>query len=410
VALAILVLIYMLSAMDRQLVAILAEPIKAELQLSDTQLGFLTGTSFAMFYVVAGVPISWLADRANRVWIIGAASLVWSALTGLTGLVGSFWQLAILRMSVGIGEAGGTAPSLSLIADFYPPAKRGQANAIYIIGTPLGVIMGTLLAGWLGTEFGWRAAFYAAGAMGLLLTPLLLFIREPVRGRYDLASAQTAMRFGEVLRQFRRPDVLLVTVSVGINAFASLALLTWTPAFLMRSHHLTLGELGLWYSTGVGVSLAMGPWIAGYLVDRFGVRLPRIYAYLPATACALAAPLLAGGLLTTDWQLSLVLISAASFFAVMYFGASMALLHNLVPASGRTSATAILILVLNVTGLGLGPLVIGTASDALTPYYGGAALKAAMLGVVPVLMLAALSYAVLGGVLRTGLRLRPKTA
>ncbi len=394
-ALTILVLIYMLSAMDRQLVSILAQPIKTDLGLSDTELGFLTGTSFAIFYVIAGVPISWLADRFSRRRIIVAACLLWSLLTALCSVTRNFAQMAAVRMAVGIGEAGGTAPSLSLISDFFPPQERAKASAIYIVGTPLGVVVGTIFAGFFSAIYGWRVAFFAAGALGILITPLLFLIREPVRGRFDTEHRVEPMSTKEIGVLLSRPVIILLLVSVALNAMASLTLLTWTPAFLMRSRGMNIADLAIWYSPLMGIALSVGPWIAGWIVDRRSLAAPHIYGSLPALSCLLAAPMLFAALTLHQWQMSLLLISVAAFLAVMYFGPSMALLHNLAPASGRTTSTAVLVLILNMSGLGFGPLLIGKASDLLTPAFGADSLQMALMTMIPALLASALSYAIL---------------
>ena len=399
-ALAILVLIYMLSAMDRQLVAILADPIKTELGLTDTELGLLTGTSFALCYVVAGVPISWLADRVSRRTIIMVSSMTWSMLTGLCGLANNLTQMTVLRMAVGVGEAGGTAPSLSLLSDFFPPRERARASAIYIVGTPLGIVMGSIIAGIVSTAYGWRMAFIVAAGVGVLLTPLLLLVKEPPRGRFDNVGRAERMSLRELSGVLSRPIFVLLFASVALNALASLALLTWTPAFLMRSTGMNTADLAMWYSPIMGLALALGPWMAGWLVDRASARDPGAYGRLPAFSCALAAPALFGALACDQWALSLLLISLAAFLAVMYFGPSMALLHNLAPPSARTMATAILILVLNVAGLGLGPPMIGMLSDILEPTYGTEALKMSLYSIVAVLLASAASYAALARLVR----------
>jgi len=395
VALGALLAVYVLSSMDRQLVAILAESIKHDLDLSDGELGLLSGTAFAFFYVVAGIPLSWLADRVNRVRVVALSCLAWSAMTAATGLAGTFAHLALLRMGVGIGEAGGTAPSFSLLSDFFPPARRARANAVFSFGTPLGVMLGTTLAGVIAAEHGWRAAFVVAGALGLIVAPLLLFIREPVRGRFAKGPAGPAMPAKEVLALFRRPVIFLLTLNTGISAFAGWVLLAWTPAFLMRLRDMSLGEIGLWYSPVIGIALALGGFAGGMIADRYATRDRRIYAVLPAVANLVSIPLVIIALQSDSWQVALPFLALPSLLTILYLAPSLALLHELVPPSGRTLATAILILVLNVFGIGCGPLVIGALSDAFTPAYGERGLEMALYVLVPVMLVAVLAYGAL---------------
>ena len=395
VALAMLTTIYALSSMDRQLVAILAEPMKADLNLSDMQLGLLSGTAFAFFYVFAGLPLSWLADRYNRMKIIGWACLTWSLMTAGTGLAHGFGHLALLRVGVGVGEAGGTAPSFSLLADFFPESKRGRANALFSFGTPLGVILGTTLAGLVAAEHGWRTAFFVAGALGVLVAPLAFLLREPPRGRFNAAMAGAALPARQVLAHFQRPMLFLLTLNTGLSAFAGWVLLAWTPAFLMRLRGMTLEEVGTWYSPVIGLALAGGALVGGAIADRYVLRDRRIYALLPAAACTLSIPMVVGALQSDSWQIALPLLGLPSLLTILYFPPSFALLQREIPAEGRTFAIAIMLIVLNMFGIGLGPLAIGALSDALVPAYGERSLEAALYLLVPVLAVTAVSYLLL---------------
>jgi MFS family permease len=398
--LVILLLIYMLSSMDRQLVALLAEPIRRDLDLSDTQLGLLTGLAFAACYTIAGLPIAWLADRSHRFRLVGMACLAWSLFTAMCGFTHNFIQIFLCRMGVGIGESGGTAPSLSLISDMFPRERRAQANGIFMLGTPLGVLCASLLVGWLAPNLGWRACFYVTGAIGLILAPLVLILREPKRGTHDRETPGTALSFLETLANFRSPVIFLLTANGALTAFVGNSLLAWTPALLMRSHGMTIAQAGLWYGIMTSASLGLGSFLGGIIIGHFGRRDIRMYALLPCAAMLLAIPFLIGALTVDDWRLTLLLLAAPGFLSIFYFAPTIALLHTLVPARGRAQATAIFLLVIQLFGLGVGPLTIGMASDALRPSFGENGLQTALLLLVPVLLLVAISYVVMARFLR----------
>jgi MFS family permease len=401
IALIVLLLIYMLSAMDRQLVAMLAEPIRRDLNLSDTELGLLTGLAFAACYTIAGLPIAWFADRHRRFRLVGLACLSWSLFTALCGFTHNFTQIFLCRMGVGIGESGGTAPSLSLISDLFRSERRAQANGIFTLGTPLGVLCGSLLVGWIAPSLGWRACFYMTGAIGLILAPLVLILRDPKRGGQDTKASGAALSFLETLAYFRRPVVFMLTINGALTAFVGNSLLAWTPALLMRSHGMTIAQVGLWYGVMTGASLGLGSFLGGVIVGHFARRDIRMYALLPSGATLLAIPFLIGALTVEDWRLDLLLLAGPGFLAIFYFAPTVALLHTLIPPRGRTQATAILLLVIQLVGLGLGPLMIGLASDALRPSFGEEALQTALFLLAPVLLLVSMSYIVMARFLRT---------
>ena len=241
-----LIVVYTFNFIDRQIVGILAGPIKAELGLSDTQLGMMGGLAFALFYTALGVPIGLLADRRSRVWIMTVALALWSGFTALCGVAQNFWQLFLSRMGVGVGEAGGVAPAYSLIADYFPPAERARALAVYSFGIPLGSAAGIFLGGWIASTIDWRTAFIVVGLAGLALAPIFrLVVRDPVRGRFDPPRAQTtAPPFGEVMRTLAaKPSFWLLSFGAGSCSILGYGLIFWLPSFFARTYGLELLEV-----------------------------------------------------------------------------------------------------------------------------------------------------------------------
>jgi MFS family permease len=383
---------YTCNFLDRQFLSVLAEPVKRDLHLTDTQLGLLTGLMFALFYTAFGIPVAALADRTHRVRIIAVACTLWSLFTAACGFAGSFATLAAARIGVGVGEAGGSPPSYSIISDYFPPHRRGRALALYSLGVPFGSLFGAASGGWIAAHFGWRVAFKTLGAFGLLLAPLLLLVvREPRRGRFDPPGAMTGPRASvasAVLVFVRRPALGLTALSAGLTAFIGYALLNWTPAFLMREKGMTLIEIAVWYSTVSGLTTAAGTWIAGWLVDRLGPARPAAYAITPGICILLALPFLPAMTAAPGWQSALAFVVGPSVLIVAYLPAALAVIQNGVEPNQRAVAGSILLFVLNLIGLGGGPLFVGAISDHLKPQYGEHALGHALLWLSPVYLLA----------------------
>lgn len=396
---AVLALAYTFNFMDRQILALLAEPVKQELHLSDTQLGLLTGTAFALFYTVFGIPIASLADRSNRTRIVAAACAVWSLFSAGAGLATSFVQLAIMRVGVGVGEAGGATPSYSIISDYFPPARRGRALALFSLGVPFGSALGAALGGGVAARYGWRAGFYAVGLPGLLVALLiLLVVREPRRGAQDPASAapgtaEPPASMGEVIRMFFSTPVLRWTaLGTGLASFAGYGVGAFNPRFLIAHQHMTLGQLAGPYALAVAAAVGAGTFLSGVLADRFSSRSPRAYALIPLGGSLVALPCFVAAYLTTSWLVSVVFLTIAGAAGILYLAPALTTVANNVPARARTTASALLLLVLNLVGLGGGPLFVGVVSDALKPRFGAEALKYALLSVSPVVVLAMGAY------------------
>jgi MFS family permease len=389
----ILMVVYTFNFLDRQILSILAEPIRKDLGLSDTQLGVLTGLAFAVFYTGFGIPVAWLADRANRVRIIAAACAIWSLFSAACGMAGNFAQLLICRIGVGVGEAGGSPPSYSLISDYFPPQHRGKGLAIYSLGVPFGSMVGSAAGGWIAANYGWRTAFYAVGLPGLLLAlVLLLVVREPKRGALDaLSEGQTAHAptppLAEAVARFFRDRTLVITaLSSGLSAFVGYAVLTWAPPFLMRVKGMSLEEVALYYSLVLGITGAIGTFGAGYLVDRLSRANPRWYAFVPAIAFALSIPCFIGFLVAPSWQLALLFFLGPALLNNVYLAPALAVVQNAAPPAMRTVSGAILLFVLNIIGLGGGPVFVGLISDRAAADFGERSLQIGLAALTPVIV------------------------
>ncbi len=402
-ALSMLMTAYVFNFVDRQILAILQEPIKQELLLSDTQLGLLTGFAFAVFYVVMGLPIARWADRGNRRNIIALAVGVWSLFTAMAGIVTSYTQLLLVRMGVGVGEAGCSPPSHSMISDIFSRYERATAIGLYTVGVNIGILLGFLAGGWLNEFFGWRVAFFAVGIPGVILAICIrLFLHEPRRGRSEpevaaINSDDAAPSLSEVfsmlwrLRTFR-----YMAFAAAFIAFAGYGLLNWLPSFFIRVHGLSTGTVGTWFALILGIGGGLGTWLVGYFSDRLGRRDERWYLWLTAITIAVYLPLLIGIFLVANPTLGLLLYIVPGVFLTTYLPPIIAVTHNLVPNRMRALASAIVYLILNLIGLGLGPVSIGFISDLLASTMGNDGLRYAMLIVIPTAAVLGIIFLLLG--------------
>jgi len=387
--LVVLTIVYSFNFIDRQLLAILQEAVKADLGLSDSQLGLLTGFAFAAFYVTAGIPIARWADRANRRDIVAFSLFLWSFMTAISGFVQNFTQLLLARIGVGIGEAGGSPPSHSIISDIFGPTERASAIGFYSMGVSIGILFGFLAGGWLNEFFGWRVAFLVVGAPGILLAILVrLTVAEPIRGlseqRQDNAAPVPFMQVLALLwsrRSFRH-----MALGAGLNAFAGYSTSNWTASFMIRSHDMSTGELGTWLSLTIGLGGAVGVFCGGLLADRLGSRDQRWYMWLPALAGFICVPFMVSIYLAPGAYTALMLGIVPGILFNVYLGNTIATTHGLVGLRMRALSSAILFLILNTIGLGLGPWTTGMLSDYLQPTLGPESLRYAMLYVLPAIM------------------------
>lgn len=384
----VLGLVYTFNYLDRQILAILAEPIKADLGLTDTQIGMVSGLMFAVFYTVFGVPIAWLADRSHRVGIVAIACTMWSVFCGLCGLAQNYVHLVLARIGVGIGEAGGASPSMSIISDYFPPHRRGGAIGLFSLGVPLGATIGVAFGAWVAAQYGWRQAFIAVAIPGVVLSLLLIvLVREPKRGRYDPpaeAKAKPASLM-ECIRTYRRtPTLSLLLLAAGTYSFVFNAFAAWAPALLLRAKGAEMADISTWYSLVFGIAMAIGMFGSGFLADRFAKKKPSAYAILPAWALGLGVPFFIAGLMVPSWQVALGLLAVPMAMNMMFVAPGFAICQNVAPANQRATISAILMLVNNLVGMGFGPLFVGALSTHFSASMdSGAALTKAMMFVAP---------------------------
>jgi MFS family permease len=394
--LVVLLVVYTFNFIDRIVLGILVGPIKLELHLTDTQLGFLGGTAFAIFYTALGIPIGWLADRRSRVWIMALALACWSAFTACSGLAANFLQLFAARLGVGVGEAGGVAPAYSLIADYFRPAERARALGFYSLGIPIGSGLGFLFGGYIAAAFNWRTAFLVLGVAGLLLTPLLLAtVREPPRGAFDAPKVGVPLAaFGAAwVRLVRSGSFWLLSAGAACGSIMGYGILFWLPSFFIRSYGLSLTQVSRFLGAVILVGGMAGVALGSVLADRFGPRARGAYAVIPAVAFLLILPSYAVGMLLPPRLGSFVFFLLPTALQLAWLGPILTAVQHLAPPHMRTTASAMFLFINNLVGLGLGSLLIGAASDALAARYGVASLRYAILGGTGFYLLAAVLFA-----------------
>lgn len=390
----ILLIVYIFNFLDRQIVNILAEPIKGDLGLSDTQLGLLAGPAFAVFYALLGIPIARYADKqgSNRVRLISLSLAIWSAMTAVCGLAQNFVQLLFARIGVGVGEAGCTPAAHSLIADSVAPEKRSSAIAFYGLGVPVGSLLGLIIGGIVNDLYGWRVALMLVGAPGLLLALVVLFVmREPRHNRPAEAAAAAAapLSTGEAMREiFASRAFVYILIAASVTAFLGYGKGLWTISFFIRSHGLSTTEAGLSMAVVLGLAGVLGTWLGGKLADTFGARDKRHILTFPAYGMAIAAPILFLGYLMEDWRVAVALLVVPTILNAAYYGPAYGCVQGLVQPRARAVAASIMLFGQNLIGLGLGPFLFGVMSDALQPVAGQESVRwvlygAAWLGLIP---------------------------
>lgn len=393
----LLLIVYTFNFIDRQIVNILAEPIARELQLSDTQIGLMTGIAFALLYTLLGLPIARYSDRpsTNRIALISVSLTIWSVMTALCGLAQNFVQLLLARVGVGIGEAGCTPAAHSLISDVVPKEKRASALAFYSLGIPIGSLLGLLIGGQLADRVGWREAFMIVGLPGVLLAVvLMLVLRDPRRGAIMIAAKATqpvpqALSNREALAAIMTSRAFVLLLTAGSAAsFLSYGKGTWTTIFFQRTHGLSPGEVGLWFGIWGGIAGIAGTLLGGWLADRYGRENRRHVLTAPAIGMVVAAPLAFAAYFATDWRIALALLMIPTLLNSLYYGPLYSSVQGLVPPAARAVATATLLFGQNLIGLGFGPLFFGMLSDGIRPLVGEDSVRvvlygAAFLGLVP---------------------------
>ena len=389
-----LAIVYTMNFLDRQIVSILGKQISTELHLTKTQFGYLGGTFFAVTYTTFGIAVAYIADRMRRTWVIAFACAIWSLFTALCGTATGFAQILAYRMGVGFGEAGGSPPSYSLISDYFPAEKRGTGLAIYSLGVPLGSMIGAFAGGKIAVAYGWRAAFYAVGAPGIILAVLmLLLVREPKRGGLDAyADGATSHPPAPPLLEavagfFANRTLVLTAISSGLSAFVGYAGLVWNPQFLENVKRMSESDVAVYYALTLGVTGIIGTFGAGWFVDRMAKRDRRWFAWLPALAFALSVPFWLGLLWAPTWQLTMLFMAGPMLLNSTYLAPALTVAQNAVPPARRTITGAILLFVLNLVGLGAGPVYVGWIADKMTPAHGETALAYGYAAVIPFILL-----------------------
>ncbi|NYT40725.1 MFS transporter [Sphingomonas sp. R-74633] len=406
VTLAMLCFVYVLNFLDRQLISILAKPIQDSLRISDGQLGLLTGFYFALFYCLIAIPIGWLADRTSRVAVLSVGCALWSAATAACGLAGSYMQLAAARMLVGVGEAGGVPPSYAIISDSFPRERRTTAMAIFNLGPPLGSALGVAFGASLAAAFNWRLPFYVIGAIGVVTAlAVCLVVRAPSRRQQEGAPAPAAGFFATIAQFFGNPLLLTASLASGAGNFITYGLLNFTVLFLMREKGMTMGEVAIWYALVVGICMGAGIYASGRLVDRFAARSKAAYATIPAVSLLLALPFFLGFAWAPGWQLALLFLCVPMFLNSFFLSATVTFVQGEVPPERRVISGALLLLVMNLIGLGLGPTYVGMASDFFRPAYGPHALQMAYFALAPMYLIGAALFLFLARLIRRTERL-----
>ncbi len=372
--LAMLLLVYTFNFLDRQILGILAKPIMEDLQLTRTEFGAIGGLAFAVLYSVLGVPLAYLADRTSRSGVIAGALAVWSLFTGLCGVATGYWQLFLFRLGVGVGEAGGVAPSYAVIADYFPPEKRARALAIYSLGIPIGLALGTLLGAYIAALVNWRAAFIAMGVIGILIAPLFRWVvrdvPRPAVAKGDAAPVSAV--FGILAR---KPAFWLLAFGASCSSLCGYGLALWTPLVLMGNFGFDLVTTGQFMASLLLIGGTAGVFAGGWFADRLGKGDRAWYAWLPAIAWLITAPLFAVGFLTSNPWIAWPLLLIPNGLNILWLGPVTTAVQHLVPQHMRATASGSFLMINNLIGMGLGPLLMGFLGEELKASYGADALR-----------------------------------
>ncbi|HXH00011.1 MAG TPA: MFS transporter [Sphingomicrobium sp.] len=389
VILTFLLITYIFNFLDRQILGILAGPIMKDLKLDDAQFGAIAGIAFAVLYSVLAIPLAMLADRTSRSKVIAGSLAVWSGFTALCGTATSFGQLFFFRLGVGVGEAGGVAPSYALIADYFPPERRARALAIFSLGVPLGLAGGTLIGAYLAAWIDWRAAFLVMGVAGILLAPVMYFVvRDPPRSEPLGAERPPLRQTFSILA--RKPSFWLMAFAAACSSLAGYGLALWTPSVLERSYGFGLIERGQFLAAIFLIGGTAGVFGGGWLADRLGQSDRRWYARIPMIAWLITTPTLVAGLLMPNPWFAWPLLLIPNALNILWLGPVTTAVQHLVPRPLRATASASFLLINNLIGLGVGPTLIGALSVQFKDRFGDEALRYAAVSVVGFYLIAAL--------------------
>lgn len=377
--LTMLTIVSFFNYLDRSIIAVLIEPIKRDLDLSDSQMGLVAGFAFAMLYAVLGLPLARLADRRSRVTLVSICVAVWSAMTALTGTARNFTELFLVRVGVGVGEAGCTPAAHSLIGDLFPGERRVFAISIFQAGGTLGQSFGLMLAAVMAQYWGWRTALMVVGVCGIPLALALYFtVREPVRNKAHIEASVEPMRT-TLKALLARPPLVHLVLGIGIASFGGNGIVTWLSAFFIRLHGLSLSEVGVYVGVSGALGAVLGMVFGGFVVKKLSRRDVRWELWWPAIMFALNPLFMLPSFLIADLKVVFVLQLVASFVGASGVGVALAAIQTYTESHRRATAIAIVLLVSALLGLGLGPVVVGALSDLLAPSYGIESLRYALM-------------------------------
>ena len=402
--LAVLTAVNVCNALDRALVSVLLPAIQREFDLSDSQLGLLTGPSFALFYATFGLALGWLAERVVRTRLIAIAVLVWSLMTAAAGLAQSFVVLMALRVGVAVGEAGGSPPSYGMISDAFAPANRTSAMAVFTSAGALGGFLALFVGGWINEFYGWRTTFVAAGVIGAVLCPLVLFaIQDPPRGHSDPhLPVLSSPSLGNALKCLAKSVTFRHLVLGGtLAAFVAYSFAIWLPSFLSRSFDMTSGEIGTLLGSINLVAGLGGTFAGGELARRRGAQNLSWWLWTPTLGFLLAAPATVVAILSQNLPICLAALAVSQFGLFFYMGPLWASVGMIAPPGMRSIASSALLFVQMILGLGLGPLLTGIVSDAATRSLGTEGLRFALLLPTAAMIWAALHFSLAARAIRT---------
>ena len=388
--LAMLLLVYIFNFLDRMMLSILAAPIQADLGLSDGEMGLLGGLAFAVLYSTLAVPLSALADRTSRSWVITIALVFWSAFTALCGLAQNFWHIFLARVGVGVGEAGGVAPSYAIIGDYFPPNRRAIALSIYSLGIPIGSAIGVMGGGWIASTVDWRVAFFVMGGLGLLIAPVFKAVVKdvPKIAAADPAAAAEGRSIWAVAKILaKKPSFWFMAFGAAFSSMLGYGIGFWKPSFLLRSFDIDLWGAALFIGGVLLIGGVTGMLAGGVLADKLGGNR-KWYPRLPAICFIVAAPIYAAGVLTDSLTLAFLLFLVPQGLAYVWFGPVLTAIQHLVIPRDRATASALFLLINNLIGLGGGIYALGAISDAYAPVYGDESLRMSILTVLPLFVLA----------------------
>ena len=371
--LVMLTLIYVFNFADRQVLVILQESIKKELQLSDTELGLLTGFIFAIFYAALGIPIAMYADKGNRRNIVAGSLGLWSIMTAISGFAGNFIQLLLARIGVGVGQAGESPSAHAMISDYFPPEKRPAALSIYSIGLYIGILFAFIMGGYLNQYFGWRTAFLAMGVPGIIFSLLFyVTVKEPKKGATDVRTSTSGEKYS--LRNalkllFSNKIFLCMVIATAIHLFCIFALLNWAPSFLSRLHGMKSIDIGISLGLIFGIAGGIGTYVRRLLTDLLGKIDKRYYLRVPAYSILISILFTTGALFLQNNYLTLFCLGVSAFLQSIYLGPFISFAQSLVPASMRALGSAILLFMINLFGLGFGPLWLASLAIYLNRHW-----------------------------------------